>query len=49
MEKRLIKKEALAGIAKKMAEEFLVWAPVKKKITCFLFRWKKMLSLSLLI
>ncbi len=31
MEKRLIKKEALAGIAKKVAEEFLVWAPVKKE------------------
>ena len=31
MEKRLIKKEALAGIAKKMADEFLVWAPVKKE------------------
>ena len=31
MEKRLIKKEALAGIAKKMAGDFLVWAPVKKE------------------
>ena len=31
MEKRLIKKDALAGIAKKMAEKFLVWAPVKKE------------------
>ena len=31
MEKRLIKKDALAGIAKKMAEDFLVWAPVKKE------------------
>ncbi len=31
MEKRLIKKDALAGIAKKMAENFLVWAPVKKE------------------
>ena len=31
MEKRLIKKDALAGIAKKMAGDFLVWAPVKKE------------------
>jgi ferredoxin len=31
MEKRLIKKDALVGIAKKMAEDFLVWAPVKKE------------------
>ena len=31
MEKRLIKKDALAGIAKKMTEDFLVWAPVKKE------------------
>jgi hypothetical protein len=31
MEKRLIKKDALAGIAKKMADDFLVWAPVKKE------------------
>jgi sulfhydrogenase subunit beta (sulfur reductase) len=31
MEKRLIKKDALAGIARKMAEDFLVWAPVKKE------------------
>src|SRR5512136_409008 len=31
MEKRLIKKDALAGIAKKMAEKLLVWAPVKKE------------------
>ena len=31
MEKRLINKDALAGIAKKMAGDFLVWAPVKKE------------------
>lgn len=31
MEKRLIKKNALAGIAGKMAEELTVWAPVKKE------------------
>lgn len=31
MEKRLIKKDALAGIAKKMAGDLLVWAPVKKE------------------
>ena len=31
MEKRLIKKDVLAGIAKKMAGDFLVWAPVKKE------------------
>src|SRR4030065_2386063 len=31
MEKRLVKKDALAGIAKKMAGDFLVWAPVKKE------------------
>lgn len=31
MEKRLIKKDSLAGIAKKMTEDFLVWAPVKKE------------------
>ena len=31
MEKRLIKKDTLAGIAKKMAGAFLVWAPVKKE------------------
>jgi NAD-dependent dihydropyrimidine dehydrogenase PreA subunit len=31
MEKRLIKRDALEGIAKKMAENFLVWAPVKKE------------------
>ena len=31
MEKRLIKKETLAGIAKKMAGDLLVWAPVKKE------------------
>ncbi|PKN77539.1 MAG: hypothetical protein CVU51_16655 [Deltaproteobacteria bacterium HGW-Deltaproteobacteria-1] len=31
MEKRLIKKDALAGIAKKMAGDFLVWAPVKRE------------------
>lgn len=31
MEKRLIKKDALASIAKKMTEDFLVWAPVKKE------------------
>jgi sulfhydrogenase subunit beta (sulfur reductase) len=31
MEKRLIKKDALAGIAKKMVGDFLVWAPVKKE------------------
>jgi hypothetical protein len=31
MEKSLIKKDALAGIAKKMAGDFLVWAPVKKE------------------
>jgi len=49
MEKRLIKKDALAGIAKKMADDFLVWAPVKKKIIFFLNLCKKALSLSLLI
>ena len=31
MEKRLIKKDALAGIAGKMVEELTVWAPVKKE------------------
>jgi ferredoxin len=31
MEKRLIKKDALAGIARKMAEELTVWAPVQKE------------------
>ena len=31
MEKRLIKKDTLVGIAKKMAEDFLVWAPIKKE------------------
>ncbi len=31
MEKRLIKKDALAGIAKKMAGDLLVWAPVKRE------------------
>ncbi|MCG6537758.1 MAG: 4Fe-4S ferredoxin, partial [Syntrophales bacterium LBB04] len=31
MEKRLVKKAALAGIAKKMAGDFLVWAPIKKE------------------
>lgn len=31
MEKRLIKKDALAGIAKKITEDFLLWAPVKKE------------------
>jgi hypothetical protein len=31
MEKRLIKKDSLAGIAKKMAGDLLVWAPVKKE------------------
>ena len=31
MEKRLIKKDALAGIAKKMAGDVLVWAPVKQE------------------
>ena len=31
MEKRLVKKDALAGIAGKMAEELTVWAPVKKE------------------
>ncbi|HPC86076.1 MAG TPA: 4Fe-4S dicluster domain-containing protein [Smithellaceae bacterium] len=31
MEKRLIKKDALAGIAKKMAGDAMVWAPVKKE------------------
>ena len=31
MEKRLIKKDALAGIARKMVEELTVWAPVQKE------------------
>ena len=31
MEKRLIKKDALAGIARKMTGDFAVWAPVKKE------------------
>ncbi|MDD4357758.1 MAG: hypothetical protein PHN98_10945, partial [Smithellaceae bacterium] len=31
MEKRLIKKDALAGIARKMAGDLQVWAPVKKE------------------
>ena len=31
MEKRLIKKDALAGIAGKMMEELTVWAPVKQE------------------
>jgi sulfhydrogenase subunit beta (sulfur reductase) len=31
MEKRLIKKDALAGIARKMAGDAMVWAPVKKE------------------
>ena len=31
MEKRLIKKDALAGIVKKMAGDFLVYAPVKEE------------------
>ncbi len=31
MEKRLIKKDALAGIARKMAGDFTVWAPLKKE------------------
>ena len=31
MEKRLIKKDALAGIARKMAGDMPVWAPVKKE------------------
>jgi len=35
MEKRLIKKDALSGIAKKMTEDFMVWAPVKKRRQCF--------------
>jgi ferredoxin len=30
MEKRLVKKDALAGISRKMALEWKVWAPVKK-------------------
>ncbi len=31
MEKRLIKKDALAGIARKMTGDFAIWAPVKKE------------------
>lgn len=31
MEKRLIKKDTLAGIAKKMTGDMMVWAPVKKE------------------
>ncbi len=31
MEKRLIKKDTLAGIAKKMAGDLLVWAPMKRE------------------
>jgi ferredoxin len=31
MEKRLIKKDTLAGIAKKLAGDMMVWAPVKKE------------------
>jgi len=36
MEKRLIKKDALSGIAKKMTEDFMVWAPVKKEDNVFI-------------
>ncbi|OPY88449.1 MAG: Anaerobic sulfite reductase subunit A [Smithella sp. PtaU1.Bin162] len=35
MEKRLIKKDALAGIAKKMAGDIPVWAPVKEEDNVF--------------
>lgn len=36
MEKRLIKKDALAGIAKKMAGDIPVWAPVKEEDNVFI-------------
>jgi len=39
MEKTFDQKDALAGIAKKMAGDFLVWAPVKKEDNVLLNPW----------
>ncbi len=49
MEKRLIKKDALSGIAKKMTEDFMVWAPVKKRTMFLLPRWAIKTNRSFLI
>ena len=46
MEKRLIKKDALAGIARKMTGDFAVWAPVKKEDNVLFAPWGPAMNLS---